>query len=86
MAFIDLRGVSAWTLVRRTLTDFVDDELPTYASALAFQLFFFAALLARMKAELLSARLRTLLFNRLRAQGAAGAAQDPTTGAATRAG
>lgn len=40
MAFIDLRGVSAWTLVRRTLTDFVDDELPTYASALAFQLFF----------------------------------------------
>src|SRR5690606_2463939 len=40
MAFIDLRGVSAWTLVRRTLTDFVADELPTYASALAFQLFF----------------------------------------------
>jgi heme exporter protein C len=64
---------------------------PLFLMALAFQLFFFAALLARMKAELLSARLRTLLFNRLRAQGVAeGAAQDPTqdptAGAATRAG
>ncbi|MDG9930460.1 MULTISPECIES: YihY/virulence factor BrkB family protein [Pseudomonas] len=40
MAFIDLRGVSWWTLVRGTVTDFIDDELPVYASALAFQLFF----------------------------------------------
>ncbi|WJN58524.1 YihY/virulence factor BrkB family protein [Pseudomonas sp. SO81] len=40
MPFIDLRGVSWWTIVRKTATDFIDDELPTYASALAFQLFF----------------------------------------------
>lgn len=40
MPFIDLRGVSRWTIVRQTVTDFIDDELPTYASALAFQLFF----------------------------------------------
>ncbi|MDG9924621.1 MULTISPECIES: YihY/virulence factor BrkB family protein [unclassified Pseudomonas] len=40
MPFIDLRGVSWWTIVRNTATDFIDDELPTYASALAFQLFF----------------------------------------------
>lgn len=40
MAFIDLRGVSFWTIVRHTVSDFIDDELSTYASALAFQLFF----------------------------------------------
>jgi membrane protein len=40
MPFIDLRGVSWWIIVRKTATDFIDDELPTYASALAFQLFF----------------------------------------------
>ena len=40
MPFIDLRGVSWWTIARCTATDFIDDELPTYASALAFQLFF----------------------------------------------
>ncbi|WP_043307048.1 YihY/virulence factor BrkB family protein [Pseudomonas sp. ML96] len=40
MAFIDLRGVSWRTIARQTVSDFVDDELPTYASALAFQLFF----------------------------------------------
>lgn len=40
MPFIDLRGVSWWTIARRTAKDFIDDELPTYASALAFQLFF----------------------------------------------
>jgi heme exporter protein C len=43
---------------------------PLLLMALAFQLFFFSALCARMKAELLSARLRTLVFNRLRAKGA----------------
>ena len=37
MAFIDLRGVSFWTIVRHTVTDFVDDELSTYASALAYR-------------------------------------------------
>lgn len=40
MRFIDLRGVSWRTIVNGTLKDFVDDELPTYASALAFQMFF----------------------------------------------
>lgn len=40
MAFIDLRGVSWWTIARGTVTDFIGDELPIYASALAFQLFF----------------------------------------------
>lgn len=40
MLFPDLRGVSLWTIGKRTVTEFIDDELPTYASALAFQLFF----------------------------------------------
>jgi membrane protein len=40
MSFIDLRGVSWWTIVRGTVSEFIGDELPTYASALAFQLFF----------------------------------------------
>ena len=40
MAFIDLRGVPWHSIARQTVTDFIDDELPTYASALAFQLFF----------------------------------------------
>ncbi|MET1026510.1 MAG: heme transporter HemC, partial [Dongiaceae bacterium] len=47
--------------------------VPLLLMAVAFQLFFFTALLARMKAELLSARLRTAMFNRLRG-GAAGRA------------
>lgn len=40
MPFIDLRGVSWWTIAKSTAKDFIDDELPIYASALAFQLFF----------------------------------------------
>jgi membrane protein len=36
----DLRGVSFTEIIKCTVVDFVDDELPTYASALAFQLFF----------------------------------------------
>lgn len=40
MFFPDLRGVSWWTISKCTVTEFIDDELPTYASALAFQLFF----------------------------------------------
>ncbi|MET1080557.1 MAG: YihY/virulence factor BrkB family protein [Pseudomonas sp.] len=40
MFFPDLRGVGAGTLLKCTVKDFVTDELPTYASALAFQLFF----------------------------------------------
>ena len=45
---------------------------PLFSMAIAFQLFFFVVLLARMKAALLEARLRSLLFNRLRMQAAAG--------------
>ena len=41
---------------------------PLFLMAIAFQLFFFSALIARMKAELLAARVRSLMFNRLRAQ------------------
>ena len=40
MFFPDLRGVGIGTLLKGTVKDFVADELPTYASALAFQLFF----------------------------------------------
>ncbi|WP_447589590.1 YihY/virulence factor BrkB family protein [Aquipseudomonas campi] len=40
MLFPDLRGVSLWAITKDTVTKFIDDELPTYASALAFQLFF----------------------------------------------
>ncbi|PTQ67385.1 YihY/virulence factor BrkB family protein [Pseudomonas sp. GV071] len=36
----DLRGVSFTEIIKCTVVDFFDDELPTYASALAFQLFF----------------------------------------------
>jgi heme exporter protein C len=43
---------------------------PLLLMALAFQLFFFATLIARMKAELLSARIRSIMFNRLRAKSA----------------
>ncbi|TBU84827.1 YihY/virulence factor BrkB family protein [Phytopseudomonas dryadis] len=34
------QGVSLFQVIKTTVTDFVDDELPTYASALAFQMFF----------------------------------------------
>ncbi|BCD86414.1 hypothetical protein PSm6_28210 [Pseudomonas solani] len=37
---LGLRNVGWRTIVVRTVTEFIDDELPTYASALAFQMFF----------------------------------------------
>lgn len=40
MFFPDLRGIGLGTLFKCTVQDFIADELPTYASALAFQLFF----------------------------------------------
>lgn len=40
MFFPSLPNVSTVTVIKRTVADFIDDELPTYASALAFQLFF----------------------------------------------
>ncbi|MDY0885902.1 heme ABC transporter permease [Dongia soli] len=43
---------------------------PLFSMAIAFQLFFFVVLLARMKAVLLEARSQSLLFNRLRMQAA----------------
>jgi hypothetical protein len=38
--FPDLQGIKLSLVIKRTVTDFIDDELPTYSSALAFQLFF----------------------------------------------
>lgn len=40
MFFPDLRGIGLGTIFKCTVKDFIADELPTYASALAFQLFF----------------------------------------------
>lgn len=40
MFFPDLSGVKLHRVLKDTVVDFIDDELPTYASALAFQLFF----------------------------------------------
>jgi hypothetical protein len=40
MFFPDLQGIKLSLVIKRTVTDFIDDELPTYSSALAFQLFF----------------------------------------------
>ncbi|GAC1030254.1 YihY/virulence factor BrkB family protein [Pseudomonas sp. No.21] len=37
---LGLRDVGWRTIVVRTVTEFIEDELPTYASALAFQMFF----------------------------------------------
>lgn len=45
---------------------------PLLVMAIAFQLFFFVTLLARMKAALLAARSRVLIFNRLRPRSGAG--------------
>lgn len=35
-----LEGVSLFQVMKKTVSDFIEDELPTYASALAFQMFF----------------------------------------------
>ncbi|CAH0274928.1 MULTISPECIES: YihY/virulence factor BrkB family protein [unclassified Pseudomonas] len=40
MFFPQLPGVSLFQVMKKTVTDFIEDELPTYASALAFQMFF----------------------------------------------
>lgn len=37
MAFLDLHGVSFFGLIKRTVAEFSDDEMPTFAAALAFQ-------------------------------------------------
>lgn len=39
MRFMDMRGLSLgpWKLIKLTVTDFIDDEMPTYAAALAYQ-------------------------------------------------
>lgn len=36
----NLQGVSLFQVMKKTVSDFIEDELPTYASALAFQMFF----------------------------------------------
>ncbi|WP_437883727.1 YihY/virulence factor BrkB family protein [Pseudomonas sp. LRF_L74] len=40
MIFPNMRGFSLWDIGKATVTEFIDDELPMYASALAFQMFF----------------------------------------------
>lgn len=40
MLGLDLRGVGPGTLLRRTISDFIDDDMPTYASALAYSSLF----------------------------------------------
>lgn len=35
-----LRGLSPFTLIKRSVEEFIEDEMPTYAAALAFQMFF----------------------------------------------
>lgn len=40
MFFPDLQGIKISRVIKRTVADFIDDELPTYSAALAFQLFF----------------------------------------------
>ncbi|SDJ02035.1 membrane protein [Pseudomonas flavescens] len=35
-----IEGVSLFQVMKKTVSDFIEDELPTYASALAFQMFF----------------------------------------------
>jgi len=40
MFVLDLRGLSLVELLKRTVKDFIEDEMPIYASALAFQMLF----------------------------------------------
>ncbi|GAB3384219.1 YihY/virulence factor BrkB family protein [Azotobacter armeniacus] len=40
MHLLDLRGMGLVEILKCTVKDFMDDEMPTYASALAFQMFF----------------------------------------------
>lgn len=40
MLFPNFTGLRLHKVIKKTVVDFVDDELPTYASALAFQIFF----------------------------------------------
>lgn len=40
ICYLGLKGVKGRTLLVSTVNEFIDDELPTYASALAFQMFF----------------------------------------------
>lgn len=40
MIFPDMRGLPLHRVIMRTVTEFVDDEMSTYASALAYQMLF----------------------------------------------
>lgn len=40
MRLLDLRGMGFFEILKCTVKDFMDDEMPTYASALAFQMLF----------------------------------------------
>ncbi len=37
MSYLDLRGVSTWTLIKRSFSEFDDNDMSTYAAALAFR-------------------------------------------------
>lgn len=37
MSYLDLRGVSTWTLIKRSISEFDDNDMSTYAAALAFR-------------------------------------------------
>lgn len=40
MAFLDLQGMSIFTLTRRTFKNFINDDMPTYAAALSYRALF----------------------------------------------
>tara|TARA_R110002020_G_scaffold236147_2_gene448465 strand:- start:8307 stop:9182 length:876 start_codon:yes stop_codon:yes gene_type:complete len=37
MSYLDLRGVSTWTLIKRSFSEFDENDMSTYAAALAFR-------------------------------------------------
>lgn len=40
MAFLDLQGISTFTLTKRTFKNFIDDDMSTYAAALSYRALF----------------------------------------------
>ena len=40
MAFLDLHGVSTFSIIKRTFRNFIDDDMPTYAAALSYRALF----------------------------------------------
>lgn len=40
MPFLDLHGVSSFSLIKKTFKNFIDDDMPTYAAALSYRALF----------------------------------------------